>query len=121
MQVQGRLAIRCRRQRLRGPVPHNLSQLPAEDFISLRTQVVREWKILRKFASHPNALRALACEEQCDFFRHDLLVNRVPPGARAGLCVCAVEKMRPRKLLARGGSLASVNVIRFNVVTLLTL
>src|SRR5450759_1501516 len=122
------LAIRCRRQRLCRPVPHNVSQLPAEDFIRLRTQVGRKWKVLRQFASHPNALRALACEEQCDFFRHNINTVNELPFARewkflgsARLTIATVPGRReplrlrtrtvPHFALARAGSLASVNTI----------
>src|SRR5450759_3955359 len=122
------LAIRCRRQRLCRPVPHNVSQLPAEDFIRLRTQVGRKWKVLRQFASHPNALRALACEEQCDFFRHNINTVNELPFARewkflgsARLTIATVPSRReplrlrtrtvPHFALARAGSLASVNTI----------
>src|SRR5437588_10676196 len=48
-------------------------------------QICRSRKLLREISSHPDALRALTCKKQCDFFRHTRLANRVQSRARAKL------------------------------------
>jgi hypothetical protein len=47
-----------------------LAQVSAENLIRLTKQIRRARKLLGEIASHPDALRALTCEKQCDFLWH---------------------------------------------------
>src|SRR5204863_7052332 len=66
-------------------VPRNLTQVSAQNLIGLMKQIRRGRKLLCEIPSHPDALRALTCKKQCDFFRHTRLANRVQSRARAKL------------------------------------